>query len=89
MKQNRPPKSPKSPPSPTSKKRAAMKAKKPTTIKKPRVSAENVGERRTSGRHRGNAKYTEAGDSTDDEKMLVENMSGGEDMEEVESWDWS
>jgi hypothetical protein len=84
MKQNRPPKSPKSPPSPTSKKRAAT-AKKPTTTKKPRISAENVGERRTSGRQRGNAKYAETGDSTDDEEMLVENMGGGDDMEEVEN----
>jgi hypothetical protein len=82
MKQNRPPKSP---PSPTSKKRAAAKVKKPTTTKKPKVSAENLRDRRTSGRQRGNAKYAETGDSTDDEEMLVENVSGGEDMEEVEN----
>jgi hypothetical protein len=87
MKQNKPPKSPKSPPSPTAKKRAAAgtKVKKPSTIKKPRVSAENAGERRTSGRQRGTAKYAETGDSTDDEEMLVENMEiEGEEME-VES----
>jgi hypothetical protein len=83
MKQNRPPKSPKSPPSPTAKKRAAAaaKVKKPATIKKPRVSAENMGERRTSGRQRGNARYAETGDSTDDEEMLAD--SAGEEMEEV------
>jgi hypothetical protein len=88
MKQDRPPrspKSPKSPKSPTTKKRTAVKGKKPSTTKKARVSAEGTGERRTSGRQRGNAKYAETGDSTDDEEMLVENMSDGEEMEEVEN----
>ena len=43
------------------------------------------GERRTSGRHKSAVKYLETGDSTDDEKMDVEDVtSEAEPMDEIE-----
>lgn len=51
-----------------------------------KVSTERVtsGERRTSGRHKSAVKYVETGDSTDDEKMDVEDFtSEAERMDEI------
>jgi len=51
------------------------------------VSTERIssGERRTSGRQRGEVKYVETGDSTDDEKMDVEDVTVEADvMEDVQ-----
>jgi hypothetical protein len=77
------PRSPKSPTSPTGKKRIAA-AKKPATTKKPRVSTDST-ERRTSGRQKPAPKYVETGDSTDDEKMDVEDQgSETEPMNDIE-----
>jgi hypothetical protein len=77
------PQSPKSSASPTAKKRTAP-AKKAATTKKPRVSTDST-ERRTSGRHKPAPKYIETGDSTDDEKMDVEDQgSDTEPMDEIE-----
>jgi len=76
---------PKSPPSPTTKKRPAT-VKKPAVVKKAKVSGERVtsGERRTSGRQKSAVKYVETGDSTDDEKMDVEDVtSEAEPMDEI------
>jgi hypothetical protein len=43
-------------------------------------------ERRTSGRHKPAPKYVETGDSTDDEKMDVEDQgSETERMDEIEA----
>ena len=82
------PKLPKSPPSPTSKKRPAT-VKKPAVVKKAKASGERVtsGERRTSGRRKSAVKYVETGDSTDDDKMDVENedlTSEAESMDEIQ-----
>ncbi len=60
--------------------------KKPVAVKKTKVSTERVtsGERRTSGRPKSAVKYVETGDSTDDEKMDVEDFtSEGERMGEI------
>lgn len=63
-----------------------MATKKPAApAKKAKVSTtERVtsGERRTSGRQKSAVKYVETGDSTDDEKMDVEDLTS-EPMEEV------
>ena len=55
--------------------------------KKVKASSERVGsgERRTSGRQKSSVKYVETGDSTDDEKMDVEDLtSEAEAMEAIE-----
>jgi len=38
-----------------------------------------AGERRTSGRQKSSVKYVETGDSTDDEKIDVENVTSEEE----------
>jgi hypothetical protein len=77
-------KTPRSPTSPTGKKRAAT-AKKSVSAKKAKVEAVTSGKRRTSGRQKSAVKYVETGDSTDDEKMNVEeSTSEAESMDEIE-----
>jgi hypothetical protein len=64
-----------------------VQVKKPAPTKKPRVSNDRVssGERRTSGRRKSEVKYVETGDSTDDDRMDVEDVtSDAEPMEDVE-----
>jgi hypothetical protein len=54
--------------------------------KKQKISTELVtsGERRTSGRQKTAVRYVETGDSTDDERMDVEDhTSGAEPIEEA------
>jgi hypothetical protein len=65
-----------SPTSPTGKKRV-LPTKKAVQVKKAKVATERVtsGERRTSGRRKSAVKYVETGDSTDDEKMDIEDLT--------------
>ena len=77
-------KTPRSPTSPTGQKRPAT-VKKPVVAKKAKVERVTSGERRTSGRQKSEVKYVETGDSTDDDKMDVEDVtSEAESMDEIE-----
>ena len=67
-------KTPKSPTSPPGKKRTAP-VKKHIASKKTKTERVDSSERRTSSRQRSEVKYVETGDSTDDEKMDVEDVT--------------
>ena len=59
--------------------------KKPVAAKKAKVERVTSSERRISGRQKSAVKYVETGDSTDDEKMVVEDVtSEAESMDEIE-----
>jgi len=67
----------------TTKKRPAS-VKKSVAPKKAKTVNEPAGERRTSRRQRMSVKYVETGDSTDDERMDIEDhVSDSEMVEEI------
>jgi len=59
-------------------KRPAPPVKKPVATKKAKVEPVVSGERRVSTRRRSEVKYAEAGDSTDDEKMDIEDEAASD-----------
>ena len=64
--------------------KSAAPAKKLATTKKGKAEPVRSSERRTSGRQRTEVKYVETGDSTDDEKMDIEDhVSDAEEMADV------
>jgi len=59
-------------------KRPGPPVKKPVPTKKAKVERVVSGERRISTRRKSEVKYAEAGDSTDDEKMDVEDEAASD-----------
>jgi hypothetical protein len=60
--------------------KTTVPSKKAATAKKVKAKGQAIGDRRTSGRQRTAVKYVEAGDSTDDDKMDIEDHTSDVEM---------